>query len=115
MEPNPEGLNIFDKDDFAIIRAVASIDPIFEYLLNVLKMIYQFTKGAGYFSKIDDASFVDFVTTGKTNIELLHEPCNKTFLECPSTQKIKEIQYLLAITERASIYNLFLPDKTIMN
>jgi hypothetical protein len=106
---NNDGLDILNKDDLAIIEAYAKIDPIFEYLVNVLKMICQFIKGTGYFTKTGDLIDLNLLSP-----DLLNEACNADFFECP-TQRNKEIQYILAITERASIYNLFLPDKSTMN
>jgi hypothetical protein len=105
---NPNGYDIFKEDEYHIIEQYAKVHFIINYLLNIIKMIFQFQKGTGYFSQINSEMFKRY------NEELIKKDCEK-ILKCNSRLPSKDIQYLFGISERAIVYDLFLPDSSFLN
>lgn len=105
---HPTGYDIFVDEDLVVIQAYAKIHAIINYLMNVLRMIYQYQKGMGYFAKLDDKYFK------KYNNKKIKTNCD-SILQCPSSGPVKQMGYLMGLTERAIIYDLFLPDSSFIN
>lgn len=102
-EPHPTGYDIFKSDELKIIKAYSESHLVIKYLLNVVRMTYQFSKGMGYYSKIDDEYLQQYLKVNNVN-------CDDKFLKCSSGKPVIEFNYIMAIPERALVYDLFLPD-----
>lgn len=106
-QQSEEGYDIFKEEELQIVEAYAKSHAVINYLLNVVKMIYQYQKGMGYFAKLDDQYF------NKFNDKVSKKKCGKT-IKCKSMGQVKEINYLVGLTERAIIYDLFMPDSSFI-
>jgi hypothetical protein len=105
---NPNGYDIFKETEYQIIEQYSKVHFIINYLLNVIKMIFQFQQGTGYFSKINSEMFKRY------NEETIKKDCEK-IIKCNARLPSKDIDYLFGISERAIIYDLFLPDSSFLN
>ena len=106
-QESPDGYDIFKKEELQIIEAYAKSHAVINYLLNVVKMIYQYQKGMGYFAKLDDKYFGEYNKKGSK------KKCGRT-IKCKSMGQVKELNYLVGLTERAIIYDLFMPDSSFV-